>query len=146
MKSIDRLFSQQSNQSIKTADQTSASPYSFAVFLFWASLCNSGIYKKEQNISCPCECVGANKRARGETGWAHIARWEYQYHMAHIYSYVKLNFNKVNMFSCIFWFKDSLLYKIGLFLLFGFFRPKNSLKKLKNYICPRTRPKPKDKK
>ena len=115
-------------------------------FLFWASLCNSGIYKKEQNISCPCECVGANKRARGETGWAHIARWEYQYHMAHIYSYVKLNFNKVNMFSCIFWFKDSLLYKIGLFLLFGFFRPKNSLKKLKNYICPRTRPKPKDKK
>ena len=33
MKSFDRLFSQQSNQSIKTADQTSASPYSFAVFL-----------------------------------------------------------------------------------------------------------------
>ena len=39
--------------------------------------------------------------------WVHIrARWEYQCHNSHI----KLNF-KASLFSCIFWFEDSLLCK-----------------------------------
>ena len=50
------------------------------------------------------------------------ARWNVQCHYFYsgrVDSYVKLNF-KASLFSCIFWFEDSLLCKIAL-LVFGLF-------------------------
>ena len=50
------------------------------------------------------------------------ARWNFQCHYFHsgrVDSYVKLNF-KGSLFSCVFWFEDSLLCKIAL-LVFGLF-------------------------
>ena len=41
---IQEINSNQSNQSIKTADQTSASPYSFAVFF------SEGLKKEKPNL------------------------------------------------------------------------------------------------
>ena len=93
-------------------------PYSTNIGnLHWSSR-NQIQYRLKSNLRLQCpnifSCPGSSMYTR--------ARWEYQYHnfhLAHMYSYVKLN-SKASLFSCIFWFWDSLLCKIALLWLLVF--------------------------
>ena len=75
-------------------------------------------------VSFPSSCqvrLGSLSRCWSEI-FNNRARWNFQCHYFHsrrVDSYVKLNF-KASLFSCIFWFEDSLLCKIIL-LIFGLF-------------------------